>query len=61
MRLLPDMLRQDSMGRGKKNEMANKRITNQQWTDIVRKLIEILKNEDREKAIEYLQQLIDNK
>lgn len=33
-------------------------MTDNQWRDMLRMLIEILKNEDKEKAIEFLESLL---
>lgn len=39
--------------------MESDRMTDNQWRDIIKMLLEILKNEDKEKAIEFLQSLLE--
>ena len=34
-------------------------MTDNQWRDMIKMLLEILKNEDKEKAIEFLQSLLE--
>lgn len=44
---------------GKEIEMENNGMTDNQWRDMIKMLLEILKNEDKEKAIEFLQSLLE--
>ncbi|MED9966495.1 MAG: hypothetical protein UFJ18_06840 [Blautia sp.] len=39
--------------------MENNEMTDNQWKDMIKMLLEILKNEDKEKAIEFLQSLLE--
>lgn len=39
--------------------MENNGMTDNQWRDMIKMLLEILKNEDKEKAIEFLQSLLE--
>lgn len=39
--------------------MGNNEMTDTQWKDMLKMLIEILKNEDKEKAIEFIQSLLE--
>lgn len=39
--------------------MENNGMTDTQWKDMLKMLLEILKNEDREKAIEFIQSLLE--
>lgn len=39
--------------------MENNEMTDNQWRDMIKMLIEILRNEDKEKAIEFLQSLLN--
>nr|DAL89396.1 MAG TPA: hypothetical protein [Caudoviricetes sp.] len=39
--------------------MEQNGMTDNQWKDMLRMLLEILKNEDKEKAIEFLQSLLE--
>ena len=39
--------------------MENNEMTDNQWRDMLKMLIEILKNEDKEKAIEFIQSLLE--
>ena len=39
--------------------MENNGMTDTQWKDFLRTLLEVLKNEDKEKAIEFIQSLLD--
>jgi formate dehydrogenase maturation protein FdhE len=34
-------------------------MTDKQWKDMLKMLLEILKNEDKEKAIEFIQSLLE--
>lgn len=38
--------------------MENNGMTDNQWRDFLRMILEILKNEDKEKAIEFVQSLL---
>lgn len=39
--------------------MEQNGMTDNQWKDVLKMLLEILKNEDKEKAIEFIQSLLD--
>ena len=39
--------------------MENNGMTDTQWKDMLKMLIEILKNEEKEKAIEFIQSLLE--
>lgn len=39
--------------------MENNTMTDKQWHDMLSMLLEILKNEDKEKAIEFIQSLLN--
>lgn len=39
--------------------MENNEMTDNQWKDVLKMLLEILKNEDKEKAIEFIQSLLE--
>lgn len=39
--------------------MENNGMTDNQWKDMLKMLLEILKNEDKEKAIEFIQSLLE--
>lgn len=39
--------------------MENNGMTDRQWQDMLNMLLEILKNEDKEKAIEFIQSLLN--
>lgn len=39
--------------------MEQNGMTDNQWKDMLKMLLEILKNEDKEKAIEFIQSLIE--
>lgn len=39
--------------------MEQNGMTDTQWKDMLKMLLEILKNEDKEKAIEFIQSLLD--
>jgi hypothetical protein len=39
--------------------MESNGMTDNQWRDMIKMLLEILKNEDKEKAIEFLQSLLE--
>lgn len=39
--------------------MENNEMTDNQWKDMIKMLLEILKNENKEKAIEFLQSLLE--
>lgn len=41
--------------------MEQNGMTDTQWKDMLKMLLEILKNEDKEKAIEFIQSLLDKK
>ena len=40
-------------------EMEQNGMTDKQWKDMLKMLLEILKNEDKEKAIEFIQSLLE--
>ena len=44
---------------GKELDMEQNGMTDTQWKDMLKMLLEILKNEDKEKAIEFIQSLLD--
>lgn len=39
--------------------MENNGMTDTQWKDVLKMLLEILGNEDKEKAIEFIQSLLE--
>lgn len=39
--------------------MENQGMTDTQWKDMLRMLLEILQNEEKEKAIEFIQSLLN--
>lgn len=39
--------------------MEQNGMTDNQWKDMLKMLLEILKNEEKEKAIEFIQSLLD--
>lgn len=43
----------------RKKEMENNGMTDTQWKDMLKMLLEILRNEDKEKAIEFIQSLLE--
>ena len=40
--------------------MEQSGMTDRQWKDMLKMLLEILRNEDKEKAIEFIQSLLKN-
>lgn len=43
---------------GRREEMENNGMTDRQWQDMLNMLLEILQNEEKEKAIEFIQSLL---
>lgn len=39
--------------------MENQEMTDTQWKDMLKMLLEILRNEDKEKAIQFLESLLE--
>lgn len=46
-------------GAGKEVEMENNGMTDTQWKDMLKMLLEILENEDKEKATEFIRSLLN--
>lgn len=44
---------------GKEEQMENNGMTDTQWKDMLKMLLEILENEDKEKATEFIRSLLN--